>query len=193
MRWQNLFDDLESQLEGEADAEHLEVLAEEERLRLARLGIRDRVAALRDRDAQSEVAIVTASGERLRLALSACGRDWIAGERDSGSARSVVVPISGIAAMDLEPRLVPASLAGSSGAESPVALSARLGVAVVLRDLARRRCPVEVLVAGERRFGRVERVGRDHVDLAEHPAGEPWGEVRRVAVLALAAVEFVAF
>ena len=44
MRWDNLFDDLESQLEQELDAEDIDLLAEEERLRLGRLGLRDRSA-----------------------------------------------------------------------------------------------------------------------------------------------------
>jgi hypothetical protein len=46
MRWDNLFDDLESQLEQELSAEEIDLQAEEERLRLARLGIRDRLRSL---------------------------------------------------------------------------------------------------------------------------------------------------
>src|ERR1019366_4923637 len=44
--WDNLFDDLESQLEQELTAEEVDLQAEEERLRLARLGIRDRLRSL---------------------------------------------------------------------------------------------------------------------------------------------------
>ncbi len=43
MRWDNLFDDLESQLEQELGAEDVDLLAEEERLRLGRLALRDRL------------------------------------------------------------------------------------------------------------------------------------------------------
>jgi len=46
MRWDNLFDDLESQLELELGAEDLDLVAEEERLRLGRLALRDRLVAL---------------------------------------------------------------------------------------------------------------------------------------------------
>src|SRR5258708_1844617 len=46
MRWDNLFDDLESQLEQELGAEEGDLLAEEERLRLGRLTLRDRVVAM---------------------------------------------------------------------------------------------------------------------------------------------------
>jgi hypothetical protein len=46
MRWDSLFDDLESQLKQELTAEEVDLQAEEERLRLARLGIRDRLRSL---------------------------------------------------------------------------------------------------------------------------------------------------
>lgn len=194
VRWQNLFDDLEGQWASEADAEQLEVLAEEERLRVARLGLRDRLVALGERAGVGDaVAVQTVSGERLRVTLSAFGRDWIAGEREAGGARSVLLPLAGIAAVDLDPRNVAATLSGSRASAAPVALAERLGVAVVLRDLCRRRCAIEALAAGERRFGRVDRVGRDHFDLAEHPAGEPEAETRRVRLVAFATLEYVAF
>ena len=64
MRWDSLFDDLESQLERERTAEELDLEAEEERLRLGRLAIRDRL-----------VALAAAPGERpLRIALVGGGR-----------------------------------------------------------------------------------------------------------------------
>ena len=50
MRWDRLFDDIESQLERELSAEELDLAAEEERVRLARLGMRDRLVALRAAD-----------------------------------------------------------------------------------------------------------------------------------------------
>lgn len=46
MRWDDLFDDLESQLEQELGAEDVDLLAEEERLRLGRLTLRDRLLAM---------------------------------------------------------------------------------------------------------------------------------------------------
>lgn len=40
MRWEHLFDDLETQLERELTAEELDLEVEEERLRLGRLSLR---------------------------------------------------------------------------------------------------------------------------------------------------------
>ncbi len=48
MRWDHLFDDLEGQLERELTAEEQDLGIEEERLRLGRLSVRDRVAALHE-------------------------------------------------------------------------------------------------------------------------------------------------
>ena len=46
MRWDLLFDDLESQLDQEQRDEERALALEEERLRLARLTLRDRLTAL---------------------------------------------------------------------------------------------------------------------------------------------------
>jgi hypothetical protein len=56
---------------------------------------------------------------------------------------------------------VDGSVVGSS-------LAARLGLAFVLRDLCRRRTPVRVSTIAEQLHGTIDRVGRDHLDLAEH-------------------------
>jgi hypothetical protein len=170
MRWDHLFDDLESQLEHELGAEELDVLAEEERLRLGRLALRDRLRAV----LPGTVRLALADGTRLALALGAVGRDWVAGEevRESGTGASCVVPTASIAACFLDPAQTAASLAQDAAAASPVgSLAARLGLAFVLRDLCRRRAALSISTAAERLHGTIDRVGRDHLDLAEHDPG----------------------
>jgi hypothetical protein len=49
----------------------------------------------------------------------------------------------------------------------------------VLRDLCRRRCAVELVLTGGPLHGTIDRVGRDHCDLAVHEAGA----VRREAAV----------
>ncbi|CAN5201946.1 hypothetical protein BH09ACT1_BH09ACT1_01770 [soil metagenome] len=51
--------------------------------------------------------------------------------------------------------------------------SARLGIGFVLRDLCRRRLPVDIGLAGGRYHGTIDRVGSDHLDLAEHELDSP--------------------
>jgi hypothetical protein len=177
MRWDNLFDDLESQLEQELTAEEVDLQAEEERLRLARLGIRDRLRSLH--------AVVNASDRVLRLALAdgsrvsvdpaTFGRDWLAGElvEESGRRPQCIVSLDAITGIVLTRAQVIQSLDSSGAAESPGALSARLGLPFVLRDLCRRRQAVDLWLRDGRIHGTIDRVGRDHLDLAVHEAGHP--------------------
>lgn len=195
MRWQNLFDDLEGQLESELGAEEVDLLAEEERLRLGRLTLRDRLRALHEGAAGEPVVLGLRGGERLSVVLAAIGRDWIAGETQVGILRSVVVPIPAVATLEPGGAQLGASLRAAPAAEPPTALSARLGLAFVLRDLCRRRTAIEMRVDGERRHGTIDRVGRDHLDLAEHAPGEPrrGAAVARIRVVAFAALDLVRF
>ncbi|MDI1335854.1 MAG: hypothetical protein PSU94_06675, partial [Lacunisphaera sp.] len=70
MRWEHLFDDLESQLEQELTAEELDLEGEEERLRLGRLSVRDRLVALASVAAPAapgapRIVVTLGAGERL--------------------------------------------------------------------------------------------------------------------------------
>lgn len=194
MRWQNLFDDLEGQLESELGAEEVDLLAEEERLRLGRLTLRDRIRAVHAAD-DGPLAVTVRSGVRVPLSLAAIGRDWFAGESDVGILPSAIVPLAAVVALDPVGGQLAASLRVDDAPEPPTALSARLGLAYVLRDLCRRRSAVELLVAGERLHGTIDRVARDHLDLAEHASGEPrrTPAVARIRIIAFAAIDLVRF
>lgn len=194
MRWDHLFDDLESQLEHELGAEEVDLLAEEERLRLGRLSLRDRIRAM----TPSTVRLTLTDGARLHLQLGAVGRDWIAGEeaRESGTGASCVVPIASIAACFPDPAQSTASLALDAGAASTAgSLAARLGLAFVLRDLCRRRATLQISTPAEQLHGTIDRVGRDHVDLAEHDPGVARRDrdVRALRILPLDQIVVVRF
>ena len=77
--------------------------------------------------------------------------------------------------------------------QAPGGLTDRLGLPFVLRDLARRRRPVQLRLRSGGVTGTIDRVGRDHLDLAVHPLDEPRrsSAVRRIEVLALAEVLLV--
>jgi len=195
VRWQNLFDDLESQLETELGAEEVDLLAEEERLRLGRLSLRDRIRALHEATPASPLGLTLRGGDRVALTLAAIGRDWLAGELDAGILRSAIVPFSAVVSLDPVGAQLAASLRAEATPEPPTALSARLGLAFVLRDLCRRRTAVEVHLAAERLHGTIDRVGRDHLDLAEHAPGEPrrTAAVARIRIVAFAGLDLVKF
>ncbi len=175
MRWDNLFDDLESQLEQELGAEEVDLLAEEERLRLGRLTVRDRILGITrpGEGAPEQLRLVLRGGELLTVAVGSVGRDWLAGELVGARRGSCVVPLAAVASLLPTAEQLARSLIGEAAPEAPVSLSARLGVTFVLRDLCRRRSAVELSTASEGMLhGTIDRVGRDHLDLAEHAPGE---------------------
>ena len=176
MRWDDLFDDLESQLEQELGAEKADLGAEEERLRLGRLTLRDRLLAMtRASDGvPDQLKLAMRDGSVVTVAVGSIGRDWLAGELVGARRGSCVVPLAAVAALLPSSEQLARSMTVEPAGESPVSLSARLGLAFVLRDLCRRRAAVDLSTAsGERLHGTIDRVGRDHLDLAEHQPGVP--------------------
>ena len=90
------------------------------------------------------------------------------------------MPLAAIASI----AVAPADAAAAVPAASPD-LAVRLGLPFVLRDLCRRRTPVTLTAGGGLLQGTIDRVGRDHLDLAIHAPDVP----RRV--LAVAEVRLV--
>jgi hypothetical protein len=173
MRWDNLFDDLESQLESELTAEEVDLHAEEERLRLGRLSLRDRIVSLHDahdKDAAYSIRLVFIGEQRLDVRPAAFGRDWFSADivDDSARRQQCIVPLSAIALVQLTLPQVSESLAKRPRDEESRVLSSRLGLPFVLRDLCRRRKALDVQTTAGRSYGTIDRVGRDHFDLAVH-------------------------
>lgn len=185
MRFDDLFDDLESQLEAELGAASREVADEEERFRVGRLELRDRLRAVDALD------VSLRSGTRLRVKTMSIGRDWVSGEVLDGAAdgTGAVIPLSAIAAVRYDEA---AAIASTAPAEERIRLADRLSLGYVLRDFARRRIWVGVEGASPV-GGTVDRVGRDHFDVAVHEYGSirARGNVAHIAVVPFAAVDWI--
>jgi hypothetical protein len=187
MRWDNLFSDLESQLEYGLTAEENDLHDEEERLRLGRMSLRDRLlqlVSISDRGANYSIAFVLTGGLAVSAKVKTVGKDWFAADLDPvGRAdapqrrRQCIVPLSAVQGLSLTRRQIRHSLEARPVHEGPGAITDRLGLAFLLRDLCRRRTPVEVRLATESVFGTIDRVGRDHFDLAVHDATAPRRDV----------------
>ncbi|WP_168916262.1 hypothetical protein [Microcella flavibacter] len=191
MRWDHLFDDLAGQLEHELRAEEIDLQHEEERLRLGRLELRDRIAALhRGPAATRRLSLRLRSGLRVALTPITIGRDWVAGDLDDRPHHQAIVPLPAIESLMLDREQVVVSL--ERGPEAPQ-LAARLGLAFLLRDLCRRRAPLTVDTDAGPASGTIDRVGRDHLDLAVHELESPRREsaVDHVRVIPLASVLLV--
>ncbi|MFO7691030.1 MAG: hypothetical protein R6W83_10850 [Cryobacterium sp.] len=179
MRWDNLFDDLAGQLETGLDSEELTLRAEEERLQIGRLTLRGRLTSLVAGTAAppggpgGALRMVLLSGETLLLRPTAFGRDWLAADLLDAPSRRLqcVLPLAAIAAVVLAPDDVGCSLTAES--ERTARVSDRIGLPFVLRDLCRRRSTVDLSTPAGRLCGTIDRVGRDHLDLAVHEPGQP--------------------
>ncbi|CAN5217573.1 hypothetical protein BH11ACT4_BH11ACT4_02570 [soil metagenome] len=202
MRWDKLFDDLESQLEQELSAEELDVEAEEERMRLGRLALRDRLVALHEAEGRGSgygIVVTLQTGIRLPVHPVTFGRDWFSADllADAGpGARAraqCILPLAAIAGVGLSHEQAAASLAAVARDDGHPSLSSRLGLPFVLRDLCRRRRPVDIVLAQGELHGTLDRVGRDHLDLAVHERGVARREsaVREYRIVPLGAVQFM--
>lgn len=191
MRWDKLFDDLESQLEQELTAEELDLEAEDERLRIGRLSLRDRLVALHSSYRASGdyvLRITLRSGLVLNVRPATFGRDWFSADiiDESHRGNQCIVPIAAIASISMATEQLSRSLQPHS--ESEPALAERLSLAFVLRDLCRRRHAIDVVMPDATYHGTIDRVGRDQLDLAVHERGAMRRDaaVREVRLISLA-------
>jgi hypothetical protein len=195
VRWDNLFDDLEGQLENELNAEDLDLRAEEERLRLGRLSLRQRLTAVSGGPARHPevLRILLVGGQTITVRTTTLGRDWLAADLlDAGTGEpQCLVPFTAIAGVILSPDQVGLSLEPET--EATGRLVDRIGLPFVLRDLCRRRKLLEVQTSLGLVTGTIDRVGRDHLDLAVHARGtvRRAKEVRQFRIIPLAEIHLI--
>ena len=120
MRWNNLFDDLESQLEHELGADDVDLKGEEERLRLGRLSLRDRLLSIHDawdRPGRYSIRLALVDGAVVRVSPLSFGKDWMSAELEDESRHraQVVIPLAAIGSLVLDREQVVASLRATPG------------------------------------------------------------------------------
>lgn len=200
MRWENLFDDLEGQWETARLAEERDQRVEEERVRVARTVMRDRLRALTASDRARVLRVSLADGTWIDLRAKVLGRDWLSGElvvpgeaTTSREERACILPLASIHALALDREQVLSSLAPVSELPPERGIVDRIGLPFVLRDLCRRRARVELRLRDTVVGGTLDRVARDHVDVAVHETGTPRREsaVSGYRLVPLAAVVLV--
>ncbi|MBB4139713.1 hypothetical protein [Microbacterium invictum] len=173
MQWDRFFEDLEDQLDSEWEAERAALDTEAERLRLARLSLRERlVSHLGDR-AESVPSIGLVDGTALAGRVTAVGADWLALAGATRRGDGAVVPLASIATIGMAQTDLLRSARGDAAHPRP-RLAERMTLGFVLRDLVRKRAQVTVSVAGGLELcGTIDRAGEDHLDLALHEWGTP--------------------
>lgn len=154
MRWQELFADLEAQLLAEQRRELQAEVADRTRCEQAEVTVLDRVA----RSLGDVVTVVTGAGA-VRGVLEDVGKDWLLVQEEGRHA--ALLPMTAVTAL--------VGLANRS--DDDRGMGRRFGVGVALRAIARDRAPVAIHdVSGGLATGTIDKVGADHLDLAEHPA-----------------------
>ena len=175
MRWQELFDDLEAQASAlertTTDAE----ISERTRGELARVAMVNR---LRAQVGAGLTARVCGAGD-ISGRLERVGAGWVLVVAES----ELIVPTSALVwCVDLPLEAV--------SAEAVSVVSSRLGLASVLRAVARDRSVVTVVTRdGTTVTGTPDRVGADFLDVAVHEVGDA---PRRTQVRSRATVPFEA-
>ena len=176
MRWQALFADLEAQADAADRAELQAEVRDRSRREGALVTAVERLRASRG----SAVAVAVHGGGTCRGTLLDVGRDWLLVEEPG--PRDVLVPMGAVLGVTGVSRQTQAS-AGQ--------VEERLDLRWALRRLARDRTPLRVgLRDAGVLTGTLDRVGADHVDLAEHGQGElrRAGQVRAVRLVPLDAL-----
>lgn len=184
MRWTQLFAELEAQFEAQEEGVQRAEEASRTRAELGRVRLVERLAG-----AVTCPVVITCRGVGdLRARLDDVGVDWLLLTDDSG--REVLVALGAVRAVG--------GLRSSTGpAPDDGPVRSRLDLRRALRGLARDRRGVQVLLDDGSVFGgTLDRVGADHVELAEHPADlarrrDAVRGVRAVALDAVAAVRSV--
>lgn len=184
MRWDELFADLEAEFAGLESSELAIEVADRTRRELARIRLVDRLRVTET----AVVTVVVGAGDAERTVtgrLLDVGSDWLLVER--GTVPEVLVPLDAVAYLSGLTRQ-----AVEPGTEGKV--RSRLGLGHVLRGIARDRTRVALtLRAGGVLVGTIDRVGADHLDLAEHGAEEArrQASVRAVRTVPFSAVALV--
>ncbi|GEK21598.1 hypothetical protein [Cellulomonas xylanilytica] len=152
MRWESLFADMEAQLAAGRLADVRADVAELARAERASvtLGARARASVGRP------VRVLVGSADVIEGQLIDAAPEWLLVA--TSPVRRALVPLTAAAAVG--------GLAAHA-APAAGAVESRLGLGHVLRALARDRAVVRVRAGSADLTGRIERVGADHLDLAE--------------------------
>jgi len=161
MRWDSLFNDLEAQFLAERALERETEITERARVELATIQLTDRLRAL----GAAKVKVVLSGGATLLGVVTHVGGEWLV---LTEGVRQWLVPFSSVLSYQ--------GLGRYAQKASP-RLQSPLGMATALRALARDRASVIVHLGalangGLELRGVIDRVGRDHFDVAVVQDGE---------------------
>lgn len=181
MRWEQLFRDLEAQIEAAQAAELDAEVADRTRRESALLAFADRARG----GTGARVTVQVRGGGTVEGVLLEVGSEWLLLAEDGG--RDAVLPLAAVLSLSGLGRWTAAAAPAGS-------VTARLGLGSALRGIARDRVAVSLELADGRVLsGTVDRVGADFLELSAHGVGEARrsAEVSGVRTVPLAALVVV--
>lgn len=185
MRWQQLFEDLQSQFEAEEAALERAESASRARAEMGAVRLAERLAGALG----SPLALGVGSAGQVAGVLADVGPDWLLLEDDQG--REQLVAVGAVRTV--------AGLGRRTAVPEPAgSVRARLDLRRALRGLVRDRSAVQIVLDdGGTLTGTLDRVGADYVELAVHAADEPRRNeavqgVRAIVIDAIAVVRTTA-
>jgi len=173
MRWDRLFEEFDARLADAVAGDEATLEADDAEHRAGRAALEHRLTELASVPAEhgSLVDITTRAGHRLRVRIVRVGQGWVTGVlADALREPAVLIPLVSVALLRMSRDLY---ISTRDSLHPPVRPdpAPRVGLAVLLRDLERRRLPVQLITTSGRHHGRIIRVGRDHIDLIEEDQG----------------------
>ena len=180
-RWELLFADVDAEFEALRREEMAAETADRSRREFALVAFVDRLRPA----VGAPLRVWLSDGEPIQGVLRQVGPDWMLLAEDEH--RETLLPLAEVT--EVRGLLARTAAAGAQGA-----VAAALDLRYVLRRLVRDRAPLLVTLRGGRIVsGTCDRVGRDFLEISEHPPGERrrlggTGMVRSVPVAAVLAV-----
>lgn len=158
MRWEDLFDDLEGQVEAWERAERDAEVADRTRFEVGQVTVIGRLRSLEG----SELSARLRNGASISGTLVRLGADWVL----LACPPEVVVPVTGIATIDNLPW-------ESMSPQGAGVVASRLTLSTVFRAMAIDRARITIQLHDRTAVsGTADRVGRDFVDVALHHADQ---------------------
>lgn len=201
MRWDNLFHDLETQLDAEHAAAARDRQRERQREQISQTTLVDRVRALHSISSRITCVVGVRS---LECDVDSLGRDWFSGEifGQGGQLGYAVVSVAHITRVSM------LALPASQSAQGLIAKAEELSIArqddrvrlvdkiplrIVLRDLCRRRKSLTVVTSEGSFSGTLDTVAADYIELARHSpdVARRQSLIERIELFPIAAVQMV--
>lgn len=158
MRLEALFEDLESQFEALQDGDLFGEVADRIRAEVGKITVLDRLRGA----VGTVIRVELRRADPVQGTLSRVGKDCLLLEAER--YEEWLIPEAALTAIHG---------LGPWAESAQGAVAAKLGLAHLLRGIARDRSPVTLFCGGHPVTGTIDRVGADFLELAEHPLDAP--------------------